>query len=108
PRAQLAVDVARELLALLGEPRDLVGNVDRGVLVHVAQLVDLLLQLGDRLLEIEERLLDRHAQILAPRRRYAKSTSASRPIADAIAAKSSRGTRARPKRNAAPQLALLR
>ncbi len=41
------------------QPRDLVGNVDGGVLVDVAQLVDLLLQLGDRLLEIEEGLLHR-------------------------------------------------
>ena len=56
PRRELGVDVARELLALLREARDLVGDVDRGVLVDVAQLVDLLLQLGDRLLEIEEGL----------------------------------------------------
>ena len=57
PRGELAVDLLRELLALLGEPRDLVGDVDRGVLVHEAQLVDLLLQLGDRLFEFEKGLL---------------------------------------------------
>ena len=36
---------------------DLVGDVDGGILVHVAQLVDLRLQLGDRLLEVEKGLL---------------------------------------------------
>ena len=59
PRRQLAVDVLRELLALLGEPRDLVADVDGGVVVDEAQLVDLRLQLADRLLEVEERLLER-------------------------------------------------
>jgi hypothetical protein len=57
PRGQLGVDVPRELLAFLREPRDLVGDVDRRVLVDVTQLFDHLLKLGDRLLEIEERLL---------------------------------------------------
>ncbi len=56
PRRELAVDVLGELLALLGEPGDLIGDVDRGILVHVAKLLDLGLQLGDRLLEIEEGL----------------------------------------------------
>ena len=57
PRRELAVDLLGELLALLLQPGDLVGDVDRRVLVDVAQLVDLRLQLGDRLLEIEEGLL---------------------------------------------------
>ena len=59
------------------QPRDLVGDVDRRILVHEAQLVDLRLQLGDRLLEIEEGLLHRcgaiggiaHSIALACRRR---------------------------------------
>ena len=54
------------------QPRDLVGDVDRGVLVHVAQLVDLLLQLGDRLLEIEKGLL--HRAIIAQRGRGGGAT----------------------------------
>ena len=41
PRGQLAVDLLRQLLALLVQPGDLVGDVDRGIFVHVAQLVDL-------------------------------------------------------------------
>ena len=57
PRRELAVDLLGELLALLLQPADLVGDVDRRVLVDVAQLVDLRLQLGDRLLEIEKGLL---------------------------------------------------
>ena len=36
------------------EPVDLFGDVDRRLGLHVAQLVDLGLELGDRLLEIEE------------------------------------------------------
>jgi hypothetical protein len=55
PRCELAVDFLRELLALLLQARDLVRDVDGRILVHVAQLVDLRLQLGDRLFEIERR-----------------------------------------------------
>ena len=36
------------------EPVDLLGDVDRRLVLHVAQLVDLRLELGDRLLEVEE------------------------------------------------------
>src|SRR5487761_2180557 len=57
PGGELAVDVLGKLLALLGQPQDLVGDVDGGILVHVAQLVDLLLQLANRLLEVEKGLL---------------------------------------------------
>src|SRR5207244_12156484 len=66
PGRQLAVDVLGEGLAALGEPLDLLGDVDRGIVRHVAQLLDALLQLGDRLLEFEERGLHRRA-ILADR-----------------------------------------
>src|SRR6266511_1236179 len=61
PRGELRVDLLGELLALLLQPADLVGDVDGGVLVHVAKLVDLRLQFGDRLLEIEKGLLHRDA-----------------------------------------------
>ena len=64
PCRQLAVDFLGELLALLLQTRDLVRDVDGRILVHVAQLVDLGLQLGDRLLEIEESLFHgRHGDI---------------------------------------------
>src|SRR5437899_12175134 len=66
PGRQLAVDVLGERLAALGEPLDLLRDVDRGIVGHVAQLLDALLQLGDRLLEFEERGLHRRA-ILADR-----------------------------------------
>src|SRR6266850_3982315 len=54
PRRELAVDVLGEALAALGEALDLVGDVGRRVVLHVAQLVDFGFQLGDRLLELEE------------------------------------------------------
>jgi hypothetical protein len=54
PRRQLRVDLLRERLALLLQARDLLGDVDRRVILHEAQLVDPGLQLGDRLLEIEK------------------------------------------------------
>src|SRR5439155_6728939 len=53
------VDLLGELLALLLQAIDLVGDVDRRVLMDVAQLVDLALELGNRLLEVEEGLLHR-------------------------------------------------
>ena len=94
PRGQLAVDLLGELLALLVQPRDLVGDVDRRILVHVAQLVDLRLQLGDRLLEIEERLLHRrrrhggmrrHSNAGGARRRYRRPPRrACRYVRDAV------------------------
>jgi hypothetical protein len=68
PGGELGVDLLGELLALLREPRDLVRDVDRRVLVYVAQLVDLLLQLGDRLLEIEEGLLNPWRRVRGPAR----------------------------------------
>jgi hypothetical protein len=54
PGRQAGVDVLGELLALLAEAFDLVGDVDRRLVLHVAQLVDLGFQLGDGLLEVEE------------------------------------------------------
>ena len=36
------------------EPVDLFGDVDRRLVLHVAQLLDLRFELGDRLLEVEE------------------------------------------------------
>ena len=36
------------------QPVDLFGDVDRRLVLHVAQLFDLGFELGDRLLEIEE------------------------------------------------------
>src|SRR5689334_10161759 len=43
PGRQLGVDLLRQKLALFREPGDLVRNIDGGILVHVAKLVDLLL-----------------------------------------------------------------
>src|SRR5207249_4330394 len=54
PGREARIDVAGELQALLAEPVDLFGDVDRRLVLHVAQLFDLGLELGDRLLEIEE------------------------------------------------------
>ena len=46
------------------EPVDLLGDVDRRLVLHVAQLVDLGLELGDRLLEVEE-VSFAHGQVAA-------------------------------------------
>jgi hypothetical protein len=54
PRGQLAVDVAGQCLALLLQARDFLGDVDRRIVLHEAQLLDLRFQLGDRLLEFEK------------------------------------------------------
>ena len=54
PGRELGVDVLGERVALLLQPADLLGDVQRGVLLHIAQLVDLGFQLGDRLLELQE------------------------------------------------------
>ena len=54
PRAELPVDVLRQRLAFLLELRDLRRDVDRGVVLDEAQLLDLRLELGDRLLEVEK------------------------------------------------------
>jgi hypothetical protein len=54
PRRQAGIDVLGEEQALLAQPVDLLGDVDRRLVLHVAQLVDLGLELGDRLLEVEE------------------------------------------------------
>jgi len=57
PGRELRVDVARQRLALLGEPLDLLRDVDRRIVLRVAQFVDPAFQFGDRLLEVEERRL---------------------------------------------------
>jgi hypothetical protein len=57
PRMQLAVDLLGERVALLLQPADLLGDVQRRVVLHVAQLLDLRLQLGDGLLELEKSML---------------------------------------------------
>ena len=54
PGRQAGVDVLGELQALLAEPVDLFGDVDRRFVLHVAQFFDLRFELGDRLLEFEE------------------------------------------------------
>ena len=54
PGVELAVDLLGELAALLRQALDLLRDVDRGVVLHEAQLLDLLLELGDGLLEIQE------------------------------------------------------
>jgi hypothetical protein len=54
PGRELRVDVLGELAALLGQPLDLLRDVDRAVVLDEAQLLDLLLELRDRLLEIQE------------------------------------------------------
>ena len=54
PRAEAGVDVLGELQALLAQPFDLVGDVDGRLVLHVAQFVDLALELGDWLLELQE------------------------------------------------------
>ena len=55
PRRKLRVDLFQQPLALLLQPVDLFRNVDRGIVLHETQLVDLRLELGDRLLEIQKR-----------------------------------------------------
>jgi len=54
PGRELGVDLLGERLALLRQALDLLGDVDRGVVLHEAQFLDALLELGDRLLEFEE------------------------------------------------------
>ena len=54
PRRELRVDLLGERLAALLQARDLLGDVDRGVVLHETQLVDPRLELGDRLLEFEK------------------------------------------------------
>ena len=68
PRGQFRVDLLGQQLTLLGQAVDLVGNVDRRILVHIAQLVDLGLQVGDRLLEVEESVLQRQGALEKSRR----------------------------------------
>src|SRR5258705_144704 len=55
PGVQLAVDILRQRLALLLQARDFLRDVERGVVLDEAQLLDLRLQLGDRLLEFKKR-----------------------------------------------------
>ena len=57
PRAEVGVDVLGQLLALAGQTLDLVGDVDRRFVLHVAQFIDLRFQFGDRLLELEPEAL---------------------------------------------------
>ena len=54
PRRQLGVDFLGQLLAFFLQARDLLGDVERGIVLHEAQLVDLRFELGDRLLEFEK------------------------------------------------------
>src|SRR5205085_804130 len=54
PGIELAVDILGERLAALGEALDLFGDVDRRIVLHVAQLLDTGFELRDRLLELEE------------------------------------------------------
>ena len=54
PGRQVRVDVLGELHALAGQPFDLVGDVDCGFVLHVAQFVDLGFEFSDRLLELQE------------------------------------------------------
>src|SRR5690606_23958006 len=54
PRRQIREDTARQRLALLAKPLDLLVDVDLGVVADELQRVDLRLELGDRLLEIQE------------------------------------------------------
>ena len=67
PRRKLAVDVLGERLAALGEALDLVGDIDRRVVLDEAQLLDAGLELRDRLLELEEGGLHRRRDS-SPRR----------------------------------------
>ena len=66
PRVQLAVDFLRQRLALLLQARDLLGDVERGIVLHEAQLLDLGLELGDRLLEIEKCRF--HGRLMIPQK----------------------------------------
>src|SRR5712691_12275770 len=59
PRRELCVDFLGERRALFLQALDFLGNVDRRVVLRVAQLFDFRLELGDRLLEIEERRFHR-------------------------------------------------
>jgi hypothetical protein len=54
PGRQARIDVLGEEQALLAQPVDLLGDVDRRLVLHVTKLFDLRFELGDGLLEIEE------------------------------------------------------
>ena len=54
PRAELGVEILGQRLALALEPLDLVGDVDRGIVLHETQLVDFFLEFGDRRFEIKK------------------------------------------------------
>ena len=54
PGRELGVDLLGQRLALLLQARDLLGDVDRRIVLHEAQLFDARFELRDRLLEIEE------------------------------------------------------
>jgi hypothetical protein len=63
PGRQLGVDVLGELQALLVQPLDLFGDVDRRFVLHVAQFFDLRLEFSDRLFEFQEMSLA-HGRVL--------------------------------------------
>jgi len=54
PGRQAGVDVFGELLALLRQAVDLVGDIDGRLALHISQLVDLGLKFGNGLLELQE------------------------------------------------------
>src|SRR5512140_3428491 len=57
PRRQIAVDILGQLLALLAELIDLLGDVDRRFGLHVSEFFDLGFEFRDRVFEIQESLL---------------------------------------------------
>ena len=54
PRRELGVNILGQRLALLLQSADLIRDIKCGIILHIAQLLDLALQLGDRLLEIQK------------------------------------------------------
>nr|GEU28296.1 hypothetical protein [Tanacetum cinerariifolium] len=54
PGGELGVDVFGQLLALFGQPVDLLRDVDGRIVLNEAQLFDFAIELGNRLLKIEE------------------------------------------------------
>ncbi|MNT57472.1 hypothetical protein D3C72_1948420 [compost metagenome] len=54
PGRQLGVDFLGQCLALLLQTSDFIGDVHRRISLHVAQLLDLVLELGERLFKFQK------------------------------------------------------
>ena len=73
PRGQVREDAARQRLALVAKARDLLADVELGVLADELERIDARLELGDRLFKLQEFQIhshsgDRDARTLPERR----------------------------------------